>query len=60
MVQLTKKFAATLDGLIVDDNRQPLNDNGLGAIRRHLSGVYAAMEAADIPAGGPIALRLFA
>ncbi len=60
MVQLTKKFAATLDGLIVDDNRQPLNDNGLGAIRRHLSGVYAAMEAADIPAGSPVALRLFA
>jgi FtsZ-interacting cell division protein ZipA len=60
MVQLTKKFAATLDGLIVDDNRQPLNDNGLGAIRRHLSGVYVAMEAAGIPAGGLIALRLFA
>lgn len=60
MVQLTKKFAATLDGLIVDDNRQPLNDNGLGAIRRHLSGVYAAMDAADIPAGSQIALRLFA
>lgn len=59
MVQLTKKFAATLDGLIVDDNRQALNDNGLGAIRRHLAGVYTAMETAEIPAGGPIALRLF-
>jgi len=59
MVQLTKKFAATLDGLIVDDNRQALNDNGLGAIRRHLAGVYTAMDTADIPPGGPVALRLF-
>lgn len=60
MVQATKKFAATLDGNIVDDNRQPLNDHGLDMIRRHLLGVYAAMEEKGIPAGSPAALRLFA
>lgn len=59
MVQMTKKFSGTLDGIVVDDNRQPLNDNGLDAIRRHLSSVYAKMELAGMPAGGPIALRLF-
>lgn len=60
LVQITRKFASTLDGIIVDDNRQPLNDNGLDAIRRHLTGVYAAMEQAGIPAGNPVATRLFA
>ena len=59
MVQITKKFATTLDGIIVDDNRQPLNDKGLDAIRRHLAGVYVAMENAGIPAGSPLAMRLF-
>ncbi|MFO1321509.1 MAG: cell division protein ZipA C-terminal FtsZ-binding domain-containing protein [Burkholderiales bacterium] len=59
MVQMTKKFSATLDGIIVDDNRQPLNDNGLDAIRRHLATVYAKMELAGMPAGGPVAVRLF-
>lgn len=60
MVQVSKKFASTLDGIIVDDNRQPLSDHGLDAIRRHLLGVYSAMEQAGIPAGSPAALRLFA
>lgn len=59
MVQMTKKFAGTLDGIIVDDNRQPLNDNGLDAIRRHLATVYAKMEQAGMPAGGSLAVRLF-
>ncbi len=60
MVQVSKKFASTLDGIIVDDNRQPLSDHGLDAIRRHLLTVYSAMEQAGIPAGSPAALRLFA
>ncbi|MBI1396965.1 MAG: hypothetical protein GC151_13385 [Betaproteobacteria bacterium] len=59
MVQVTKKFAATLDGNIVDDNRQPLNDNGLDTIRRHLVSVYLAMDEKGIPAGSPVAMRLF-
>ncbi len=59
MVQVSKNFAAKLDGIIVDDNRQALNDHGLDAIRRHLLGVYGAMDEAGIPPGGPVALRLF-
>lgn len=59
MVQVSRNFAAKLDGIIVDDNRQALNDHGLDAIRRHLLGVYGAMDQAGIPPGGPVALRLF-
>lgn len=59
MVQVAKRFSSTLEGIIVDDNRNALSDNGLDAIRRHLSGVYAAMEKAGIPAGSATANRLF-
>lgn len=59
MVQQARQFAKSLDGLIVDDNRRSLDDAGLDATRRALSGVYARMEAAGIPPGGPVAQRLF-
>jgi FtsZ-interacting cell division protein ZipA len=59
MVQLARQFAKSLDGLIVDDNRRSLDDAGLDATRRALAGVYARMEAAGIPPGGPVAQRLF-
>lgn len=59
MVQLAKRFAESLDGFIVDDNRRPLDDNGLSAIRKLLAGVYVTMEQAGIPAGGDTANRLF-
>jgi hypothetical protein len=44
----------------VDDNRVPVTPQGLEQIRNQLRTIYAAMEAAGIPAGGPLALRLFA
>jgi FtsZ-interacting cell division protein ZipA len=59
MVQLARRFAESLDGFIVDDNRRPLDDNGLSAIRKLLAGVYVTMEQAGIPAGGDTANRLF-
>jgi FtsZ-interacting cell division protein ZipA len=59
MVLLARQFAKSLDGLIVDDNRRSLDDAGLDATRRALAGVYARMEAAGIPPGGPVAQRLF-
>lgn len=59
MVQLARRFAESLDGFIVDDNRRPLDDNGLSAIRKLLAGVYVTMEQAGIPAGGETANRLF-
>lgn len=60
MVQVARQFAQSLDGTLVDDNRQKLNDSGLDATRRALAGVHATMQAQGIEPGGALALRLFA
>jgi FtsZ-interacting cell division protein ZipA len=59
MVEVARRFAESLDGTLVDDNRQILSDSGLDATRRALVGVYATMHERGIEPGGPVALRLF-
>lgn len=60
MVELAKRFAETLQGTLVDDNRQPLNDVQLDHIRREFIGKpQATMASYGIPAGSAQALRLF-
>jgi len=59
MTQLAETFAATLGGQVVDDNRKPLTETGIASIRRSLERVFHEMEANGIPAGGPLARRLF-
>jgi hypothetical protein len=60
MVDLAKRFADTLQGTLVDDNRQPLNDVQLDHIRREFIGKpQATMAAYGMPAGSAQALRLF-
>ena len=54
-----RSLADALGATIVDDNRQPLDDAGLGKIRAQLEVLYASMETQGIAAGGPLALRLF-
>lgn len=58
-VEFTRTLAEALSAGIVDDNRQPLDDAGLGKIRAQLQALYASMEQQGIPAGSPLALRLF-
>ncbi len=58
-VEFTRALAEALSAGIVDDNRQPLDDAGLGKIRAQLQALYASMEQQGIPAGSPLALRLF-
>ena len=58
-VEFARALAEALSAAIVDDNRQPLDDAGLGKIRAQLQALYASMEQQGIPAGGPLALRLF-
>jgi FtsZ-interacting cell division protein ZipA len=58
-VDFTRVMAEALSAAIVDDNRQPLDDAGLGRIRAQLQTLYASMENQGIPAGSPLALRLF-
>ena len=60
MVELAKRFAETLQGTLVDDNRQPLNDVQLDHIRREFIGKpQSAMASYGLPAGSAQALRLF-
>ena len=60
MVDLAKRFGETLQGTLVDDNRQPLNDLQLDHIRREFIGKpQANMAAFGLPAGCAQALRLF-
>lgn len=61
MVELARRFGDTLQGQLVDDNRQPLTDAHLDRIRRDfVMKPQATMAAYGLPAGGPQALRLFA
>jgi len=59
MTHLSRIFATTLGGILVDDNRIPLSDSAIDKIKQKLSGIQAIMKSRDIPAGGEIALRLF-
>ena len=59
-VRLTaKRLAQTLEGVLVDDNRRPLDDAALGAIRAQVQATAGALREAHIDPGGPRALRLF-
>jgi hypothetical protein len=60
MSELAKRFADTLQGVLVDDNRQPLSESQLDHIRREFIGKpQATMAAFGVPAGSAQALRLF-
>jgi len=58
-VEFARALAETLSAGIVDDNRRPLDEAGLGRIRAQLQALYASMEQQGISAGSPLALRLF-
>jgi FtsZ-interacting cell division protein ZipA len=59
MTHLSRIFATTLGGIMVDDNQVPLSDSGIDRIKHKLSGIQAVMKSRDFPAGGEIAQRLF-
>ena len=54
-----EQFAAALGGRLADDNRAPLDAIAFEAITAQLAPVYESMRAQGIPAGSPLALRLF-
>ncbi len=56
---IAKRLAQTLEGVLVDDNRRPLDDAALVAIRDQVQATAAALRAAHIEPGGTRALRLF-
>ena len=59
MVAMSRTFAESLDGTLVDDNRALLNDPGLDRIRAQLRTIYGRMNHHGIEAGSALALRLF-
>ena len=59
MVELAKRFADVLKGVLVDDNRRPLPDTALSPIRQQIAQYQATMAARKLPAGGNLAKRLF-
>lgn len=59
MIELARQLAHALDAIVVDDNRAELSEAGLKVIRAQLKSVHTAMQAQGIPAGGPLAMRLF-
>ena len=59
MVDLARRFADVLKGVLVDDNRRPLNESSLEPIRRQVGQFQALMAVENMPAGDPLTRRLF-
>lgn len=60
MLDRAAQLGQALGGRLVDDNRVPLNDAGMLAIRRQLEEIASTMVRHDVAPGGARALRLFA
>ncbi len=59
MKLVAKRIAHTLDGELVDDNRRPLDDAALAAIRQQVQSAAGALSACHIDPGSPRAHALF-
>ena len=57
--ELAGQLATALGGEIVDDRRIRLTEASFSSIEKQLSAVRETMDSYGIPAGGPLALRLF-
>jgi hypothetical protein len=59
MRMAAKRMTKTLEGVLVDDNRRPITDASLAAIRGQVQATTVALREAHIDPGGPRAMRLF-
>ncbi|MHB9117042.1 MAG: cell division protein ZipA [Burkholderiales bacterium] len=59
-IALARQMSASLDGIVVDDNRKPFTDTGAESIRSQLKEIYRKMDQAGLSAGSSRAARLFA
>ena len=60
MVGFAHQLAESLGGAMVDDNRALLTERSIGLIRGQIAQFEQLMDRSAIPAGGRVALRLFA
>lgn len=59
MMRQAMQMADALQGAVVDDNRAPFGAEAAAMIRGQIQQFQAQMASGDLPAGGPVALRLF-
>jgi FtsZ-interacting cell division protein ZipA len=59
MTHFAKVFSNTLGGIMVDDNRVPLSENGLARSKQQLINIQTRMKKHNIIPGSSNALRLF-
>ena len=59
MIGTARECAVRLGGRLVDDAGQPLADASLAQIGRQLLQRYESLEAIGLPAGSPLALKVF-
>lgn len=59
LIQSAHELARVMDGVVTDDNGQPLAEAAIGAIARDLQTLYNTLDARDLSAGSPQARRLF-
>lgn len=59
MREAAQSLAATMDGLLTDDNGQPLSGEALDQIGVELEKLYDTLDARELSAGSVLARRLF-
>jgi hypothetical protein len=59
MLLVAQRLSQGLNAAVLDDNGNPLGDRAFDAIAAQLGTLYRDMEARNIAAGSPTALRLF-
>jgi len=59
MREVAESLAATMDGLLTDDNGQPLSTEALDQIGAELEKLYDTLDARELSAGSTLARRLF-
>jgi len=59
MREAAAALASAMDGVVTDDNGQPLAAQTMDVIGTELQGLYDTLEQRDLAAGSPLARRLF-
>jgi hypothetical protein len=59
MLDCAQKVAGHFGGRMVDDGGRPIQLESLGTIARQLAQRYQSLDAMGLPAGSPLALRVF-
>jgi len=59
MCEAALALAASMDGVIIDDNGNPIRPEAMEVIHTELEQLYDMLDARDLSAGSMLARRLF-